>query len=168
MLTLWGNMPLDDAGANEALAIEDPAEFAAGLFRQLLEKRGIVVYGAQRTRHTELASLSTFTVTALAPSRGGSDGQSRPLKTDQPLTLASHESKPLIEDMRVINKVSQNLHAEILLRLLGRERGNCRHHRGRTRSLRGFLTQAGISSDSTFFTTAQDSRARIWSLPTRW
>src|SRR6266705_7148624 len=72
VLTLWGNMPLDDAGANEALAIEDPAEFAAGLFRQLLEKRGIVVYGHQRTRHTELATLSTFSVTANAPSRGGS------------------------------------------------------------------------------------------------
>ena len=37
VLTLWGNMPLGDAGANEALAIEDPAEFAAELFRQLLE-----------------------------------------------------------------------------------------------------------------------------------
>ena len=35
-LTLWGNMPLGDAGANEALAIEDPAQFAAELFRQLL------------------------------------------------------------------------------------------------------------------------------------
>ena len=32
VLTLWGNMPLDDAGANEALAIEDPAEFAADTF----------------------------------------------------------------------------------------------------------------------------------------
>ena len=48
MLTLWGNMPLDDAGANEALAIEDPAEFAAELFRQLLEVRGIAVYGNRR------------------------------------------------------------------------------------------------------------------------
>src|SRR5437588_2636073 len=54
VLTLWGTMPLDDAGANEALAIEDPAEFAAGMFRQLLELRGIAVYGRQRTRHTEL------------------------------------------------------------------------------------------------------------------
>src|ERR1039457_241919 len=126
VLTLWGTLPLDDPGATEALAIEDPAEFAAGLFRQLLEKRGIVIYGHQRTHHTELATLSTFSVTAIAPSRGGSDndGQARPLKTDQPVTLASYESKPLLQDLRVINKVSQNLHAEILLRLLGRERGN--------------------------------------------
>src|SRR5579864_3168609 len=60
-ITLWGNVPIDDAGANEALAIEDPAEFAAAIFHQLLENRGIVVYGKQRTRHTELASLSTLT-----------------------------------------------------------------------------------------------------------
>ncbi len=78
ILTLWGNMPLDDAGDKEALAIEDPAEFAAGLFRQLLEKRGIVIYGKARTRHTELASLSTFSVTATAPSHGGSEWAAAP------------------------------------------------------------------------------------------
>src|ERR1039458_5736809 len=157
VLTLWGNMPLDDAGANEALAIEDPAEFAAGLFRQLLEKRGIVIYGHQRNRHTELATLSTFSVTAIAPSRGGrvndkdNDGQPRPLKTDQPITLASYESKALLQDIRVINKVSQNLHAEILLRLLGRERGNAGTIEGGLEVLRGFLTQAGISNDQYVF-----------------
>ncbi len=135
-LTLWGNMPLDDAGANEGLAIEDPAEFAAGLFRQLLEARGIAVYGRQRTRHTELASLSTLTVTALAPARGG-DEPSRSLQV-QPLVLGSYQSKPLIEDIRVINKVSQNLHAEILLRLLGREKGNAGNVEGGLEVVRGF------------------------------
>ena len=151
LLTLWGNMPLDDPGANEALAIEDPAEFAAGLFRQLLEKRGIAIYGRQRTRHTELATLSTFTVTALAPSRGGSEGGPRPLKADQPIVLASYESKPMADDVRVINKVSQNLHAEILLRLLGRERGTAGTIEGGLEVLRGFITQAGIGSDQYVF-----------------
>jgi D-alanyl-D-alanine carboxypeptidase/D-alanyl-D-alanine-endopeptidase (penicillin-binding protein 4) len=37
--------------------------------------------------------------------------------------LAQHQSLPLIEDLRVINKVSQNLHVEIMLRLLGKLRG---------------------------------------------
>jgi len=151
LLTLWGNLPLDDPGASEALAIEDPAEFAAGLFRQLLEKSGIVVYGHQRTRHTELATLSTFTATALAPSHGGSDDAARPLKSDQPIILASYESKPLVEDVRVVNKVSQNLHAEILLRLLGRERGSAGNVEGGLEVLRGFLTQAGIASDQYVF-----------------
>src|SRR5713101_3512127 len=148
-LTLWGNIPLDDAGADEALAIEDPAEFAVGLFRQLLETRGIAVYGRQRTRHTELASLSTFTVTASAPARGG-DGPSHSLQS-QPLVLASYQSKPLIEDVRVINKVSQNLHAEILLRLLGREKGTAGTVEGGLEVLRGFLNKAGVPGDQYVF-----------------
>src|SRR5579864_4089684 len=148
-LTLWGNVPLDDAGANEALAIEDPAEFAAALFHQLLENRGIVVYGKQRTRHTELASLSTLTVTASAPARGG-DESSRAVPNPS-LVLASYQSKPLIEDVRVINKVSQNLHAEILLRLLGREKGAAGTVEGGLEVLRGFLNQASVSSDQYLF-----------------
>ncbi|HZP34656.1 MAG TPA: D-alanyl-D-alanine carboxypeptidase/D-alanyl-D-alanine-endopeptidase [Candidatus Acidoferrales bacterium] len=149
VLTLWGNMPMDDGGANEALAIEDPAEFAAELFRHLLEARGIAVYGKDRTRHTELASLSTLSVTALAPARGG-DEPSRSLQP-QPLVLASYQSKPLLEDLTVINKVSQNLHAEILLRLLGREKGTAGTVEGGLEVLRGFLNQAGISKDDYVF-----------------
>jgi serine-type D-Ala-D-Ala carboxypeptidase/endopeptidase (penicillin-binding protein 4) len=149
LLTLWGNMPLDDAGANEALAIENPAEFAAALFRQLLENRGIVVYGKQRSRHTELASLSTLTVTATAPARGGDESVRVPLS--QSLVLASHESKPLIEDVRVINKVSQNLHAEILLRLLGREKGTAGTVEGGLEVLHGFLNQAGVPPEQYVF-----------------
>src|SRR6266516_5987605 len=56
-LTLWGTIPVDDPGANEGLAIEDPAEFAASLLHHLLEVRGVAIYGKQRTRHTELANL---------------------------------------------------------------------------------------------------------------
>ena len=59
-ITFWGNVPLDDTGAHEALAIEDPANFAAQVFRSLLEKRGVAVYGHARTHHTELAKLSIF------------------------------------------------------------------------------------------------------------
>jgi len=45
VLTLWGNMPLGDPGANEALAVEDPASFAGQLFRSMLEKRGVIING---------------------------------------------------------------------------------------------------------------------------
>jgi len=148
-LTLWGNLPLDDAGVNEALAIDDPAEFAATLFRQLLANRGIVVYGKQRTHHTELASLSTLTITATAPARGGEESVHDPLS--QTMVLAVHDSKPLIEDIRVINKVSQNLHAEILLRLLGREKGTSGTVEGGLEVLRGFLNQVGVPQDAYLF-----------------
>ncbi|HXZ31812.1 MAG TPA: D-alanyl-D-alanine carboxypeptidase/D-alanyl-D-alanine-endopeptidase [Terriglobales bacterium] len=149
VLTLWGNMPVDDAGANEELAIDNPAEFAAALFRQLLEKRGIVIYGKQRSRHTELASLSTLTVTATAPARGGDE--SSQMSLSQAMILATNESKPLIEDVRVINKVSQNLHAEILLRLLGREKGTSGTVEGGLEVLRGFLNQAGVPPEQYLF-----------------
>ena len=143
-LTLWGTIPVDDTGANEGLAIDDPAEFAAKLFRHLLEVRGIAVYGKQRTRHTELASLSTFTSTVVAGGGGGDHTLASPAG---PLVLAEYQSAPLSEDIQVINKVSQNLHAEILLRLLGREKGTAGTVEAGLEVLRGFLNNAGIRSD---------------------
>jgi serine-type D-Ala-D-Ala carboxypeptidase/endopeptidase (penicillin-binding protein 4) len=144
-LTLWGTIPIDDTGANEGLAIEDPAEFAANLFRHLLEVRGIEVYGKQRTRHTELANLSTFTSTVIASSRGGGDNALT--SPAGPLVLAEYQSAPLSQDISVINKVSQNLHAEILLRLLGREKGTAGTVQAGLEVLRGFLNNAGLASD---------------------
>jgi D-alanyl-D-alanine carboxypeptidase/D-alanyl-D-alanine-endopeptidase (penicillin-binding protein 4) len=148
-LTLWGTMAMDDPGANEGLAIDDPAEFAATLFRHLLEVRGIAIYGKQRTRHTELASLSTFTSTVIASSRGGDEHS---LTTPAgPLVLAEYQSAPLSQDIQVINKVSQNLHAEILLRLLGREKGTGGTVQAGLEVLRGFLNNAGIAGDDYAF-----------------
>jgi len=57
----------------------------------------------------------------------------------------------LIEDIRVINKVSQNLHAEILLRLLGREKGTAPTIDSGLEVLRGFLTRAGVPGDQYLF-----------------
>jgi D-alanyl-D-alanine carboxypeptidase/D-alanyl-D-alanine-endopeptidase (penicillin-binding protein 4) len=150
-LTLWGEIPIDDRGANEALAIEDPAAFASALFRSLLEKRGVTVYGRDRSRHTELAGLSTFSVTATAEARGGEGDRPRFGTENQNLVLASFESKPLLEDIRVINKVSQNLHAEILLRLLGRQRGTSATVESGLEVVRGFLTRAGVPSEQYLF-----------------
>ncbi len=159
-LTLWGNIPLDDAGFTDALAIEDPAMFAGQLFRELLEKRGIVVFGSTRARHTELATLSTFSVTTTA-SIGGGDIP-KPRSSNPPLVLASMDSQPLIEDLTVINKVSQNLHAELMLRLLGREKGTSGTIEGGLEVVRGFLNQAGIRNDEyTFFDGSGLSRQNL-------
>lgn len=141
VLTLWGNIPVDDPGGGEGLAIEDPADFAAQLFQSLLEQRGITIFGKTRTRHTELANLETLSVTAFA------SGGGRASNGNQPLVLGSHESRPLLEDLTVINKVSQNLHAEIMLRLLGREKGAAGTVEGGLEVESGFLTQAGIARD---------------------
>lgn len=151
VLTLWGNMPVGDRGATEALAVEDPAIFAAHLFRSMLKKRGIVVKGETRTHHTELASLSTFSVTALASAHGGGNTHTDSLRPKESQVLASYESRPLSDDLKVINKVSQNLHAEILLRLLGREKGTAGTIEGGLEVLRSFLSQAGVPSEEYAF-----------------
>jgi len=148
-LTLWGNIPVDDPGAGEALAIDDPAAFAAQVFRNLLEQRGIAIYGRSRTKHTELANLQTYSVTAIAS--GGGTEKIPNLSLNQPLVLASYESQPLLEDLQVINKVSQNLHAELVLRLLGREKGTAGTIEAGLEVLRGFLVQAGIQPEEFVF-----------------
>jgi serine-type D-Ala-D-Ala carboxypeptidase/endopeptidase (penicillin-binding protein 4) len=146
-LTFWGNIPQDDPGFGEALAIEDPADFTARLFRQLLEERGVTVYGRARTHHTELASTQTFSVTSIASGGGDSTRPTVP----GPLVLASYESQPVTQDLRVINKVSQNLHAELMLRLLGKEKGTSGSIAGGLEVLRGFLINAGIKPDQFVF-----------------
>ncbi len=147
LITFWGNIPQDDPGFGEALSIEDPADFAARLLRELLEARGVTIYGRTRTRHTELASAQTFSVTALAS--GGGNGTVPPPPT--PLVLASYQSQPIAEDLRVINKVSQNLHAELMLRLLGKEKGTSGSVAGGLEVLRSFLVNAGIKPDQFIF-----------------
>jgi len=149
-LTIWGNIPQDDSGAGEALAIDDPAEFAARLFRTLLEQRGVVIYGRPRTRHADLASLQTFSVTSVA-SRGGGDATGLTTTNPAPLVLASYQSQSVLEDLRVINKVSQNLHAELMLRLLGKERGTSGSIQGGLEVMREFLINAGIKPDDFAF-----------------
>ena len=150
LLTLWGTIPADDPGFHESLAIDDPAEFAARLFRRMLEERGVTVYGKARAKHLELANLSTFTVTATAQSGGGADIP-RNLRSIPPLVLGSYKSQALIDDLTVVNKESQNLHAELLLRLLGREKGTAGTIEAGSEVLRGMLAQAEIRSDEYVF-----------------
>src|SRR5436309_8954101 len=50
-IELWGSIPIDSRTEGEQIAVEDPAEFAAQIFRTLLIKRGIVVLGTSRAKH---------------------------------------------------------------------------------------------------------------------
>src|SRR5215469_141094 len=80
-VVLWGNLPLGDAGIKEPLAIDDPAEFAAQIFRGLLERRGIAVSGKTKPRHGEIAQF--FDVPSETPSPG-TPRQAAPLPTPSP------------------------------------------------------------------------------------
>ncbi|MCL5286593.1 MAG: D-alanyl-D-alanine carboxypeptidase/D-alanyl-D-alanine-endopeptidase [Acidobacteria bacterium] len=99
-VVLRGSMPLGAEPRRVTLAVEEPAEFSAALLKRLLESRGVRIYGHSRAQHEP---------TAAPP--------------ENPAILAEHVSGPLLDDVRLINKISQNLHAELLLRAIGREKG---------------------------------------------
>ncbi len=118
-LIIWGTVPLGDAGATLNLTIQDPAEYAARLLRELLKERGVQVLGGVKVRHTEMMTLPL-------PKPGEKPQPTPPKPMAEPAApapgthvLAEHISRPLVDDLKVTDKVSQNLHAELLLRLLG-------------------------------------------------
>jgi D-alanyl-D-alanine carboxypeptidase/D-alanyl-D-alanine-endopeptidase (penicillin-binding protein 4) len=141
-VTFWGTIPIGDAGDDEALAIEEPATATAEIFRSMLAQRGITVRGHARAQHTEVVRYA-------------------PTKDDQPLVvpaapppsrvvLAQHESVPLIQDLQVINKVSQNLHVEMMLRLLGKLRGPSGSISGGLDVEKRFLTEQAVIDPNEF------------------
>jgi D-alanyl-D-alanine carboxypeptidase/D-alanyl-D-alanine-endopeptidase (penicillin-binding protein 4) len=89
---LAGHVPLGGSWEGE-LSVADPALCAARVFADVLEAKGIRVMGG----------LSTSSAPLPAGAR----------------VLAAHDSPWMAEMVRVVNKDSQNLHAEMLLRLLG-------------------------------------------------
>jgi D-alanyl-D-alanine carboxypeptidase/D-alanyl-D-alanine-endopeptidase (penicillin-binding protein 4) len=130
-LELWGSIPMHDPGEDSALGIDDPALYAAIAFRQELEARGIFVAGRAVTQHLypyEVADLKQ------APASGAAPG----------FELAVRKSAPLLEDLRITAKVSQNLHAELALRAVGRARRNIGSVEAGLDELKAFLTEAGI------------------------
>lgn len=175
-ITLWGSLPQGDAGMKEPLAIEDPAEFVAQLFRTLLERRGIIIRGKARARHGEGAQFfdqpplplalptpgidNPMAASAAQPGAAPANNQlSRTPAQRAPdadlasanKVLAEHFSTPLLDDIRVINKTSQNLHAELALRLAGKLRGSGGSFEGGAAAVKQFLVQAGLKDDEFTF-----------------
>jgi len=113
-ILLQGFIPMGSEPETVAVGIEDPAEHAAALFQRILENRGIRVYGSARARHAVQPPTATQSAGDAAPPAIAVG--------EPPRVIADRESLPLIEAVRVVNKVSQNLHAELLLRAVARER----------------------------------------------
>jgi D-alanyl-D-alanine carboxypeptidase/D-alanyl-D-alanine-endopeptidase (penicillin-binding protein 4) len=94
-------------------SIDDPAHYAAWRLKALLEARGVRVRGEVRTRYrlppVEDAPVAGQVVAELAT----------PVAM-----LARLTPPPLIDDVTRINKSSQNLHAELLLRRVSRAAGS--------------------------------------------
>src|SRR5216683_111528 len=99
LVVVKGTLPAKSAPRKLVLAIEEPAQHAAATLKRLLEERGVKVAGVARARHDH-AEL------------GG-----------DPVVLAEHVSVPLGDALKLINKISQNLHTEMLLRTAARQSG---------------------------------------------
>lgn len=142
-LEIWGRIAADDPGAHEQIAIEDPALFAGKYLRDALLQRGVMVYGGVRVQHShpsdfqDLKSITPPEATRVA-------GPVRPV-------LARYESEPLAEDLRVISKVSQNLHAELVLRTVARERRGIGSVAAGLEEMKAFLERAGVPPDDWVF-----------------
>jgi serine-type D-Ala-D-Ala carboxypeptidase/endopeptidase (penicillin-binding protein 4) len=99
LVVVSGTLPQKSAPRKLVLAIEEPAMNAATLLKALLEERGVKVSGGLRARHEEVAEPPGVA----------------------PTVLAEHVSIPLRDSVKLVNKISQNLHTEVLLRAAMRQ-----------------------------------------------
>jgi serine-type D-Ala-D-Ala carboxypeptidase/endopeptidase (penicillin-binding protein 4) len=113
-LLLQGSIPLTHAPIKVDLAMPDPAETAGLALKQIFESRGVHVTGIVRVHHAPPPEIYPDSPIVLGP---------LPVPADPNATvLAEHFSLSLIESVRLTNKVSQNLHAELLLRAVAHEK----------------------------------------------
>jgi D-alanyl-D-alanine carboxypeptidase/D-alanyl-D-alanine-endopeptidase (penicillin-binding protein 4) len=161
-LVVFGDIPPKATPCSQAVAIADPAEYAAIALKAALVHRGVRVTGVAKTYHHVPRTLepaihddpgASFMLQRAILSRPYSPNAD-PLQCDaqkiagppQPeqTTLATHESPPLSQDVTYTLKVSQNLHAEMILRDTGAAY-SCEHTQSSGITvLREFLLHLGI------------------------
>ena len=123
---LSGVVPERWPGQSFHVAVDDPALYAAALFRQLLARMGVRIMGRAVARHRRQGEAVAEAETSVE--------------------LARRWSPPLAEILKVINKVSQNLHAELVLREVARAcSGPPASRASGLKELEAFLTEAGIA-----------------------
>jgi D-alanyl-D-alanine carboxypeptidase/D-alanyl-D-alanine-endopeptidase (penicillin-binding protein 4) len=123
-------------------------------------RRGIAISGKARARHGDIAQFfdeaakQNSSPAAPESHAGAASQQTSPAaspasatQAPQPNILAEHVSLPLIEDVRVTNKSSQNLHAELALRLVGKLAGFAGSFEGGSAAVKQFLLQAGLTEE---------------------
>jgi serine-type D-Ala-D-Ala carboxypeptidase/endopeptidase (penicillin-binding protein 4) len=126
LIHVSGAIPAGAQPRRLRIAIEEPAEYAAMLLARLLEARGIRIHGSARARHTG------------EPPLFGADRPSENL-------LAMHMSPPLAEEIRLVNKNSLNLHAELLLLLAVHEKTGATARQEALTFAADFFKTAGIA-----------------------
>jgi serine-type D-Ala-D-Ala carboxypeptidase/endopeptidase (penicillin-binding protein 4) len=130
LVVVKGTMPAKSAPRKLILAVQEPAQHAANVLKRLLEERGIKMRGVARARH-EAAKTQ-----------------------EDPTVLAEHVSVPLGDAIKLINKISQNLHTEVLLRTVARQSGVWATPDDLMKVPQDFYASAGIAPDDVIQTDA--------------
>lgn len=148
---IFGSIPLG-APYLEDLAIDDPAEYAALLFKSMLEARGVTIDGAARARHRLSTITNSFTTQSTQPLP--TLPNSPAILAAIPAALPAAQTAPLptpgptlLEDIALTLKVSQNLHAELLLHRLGRQFAQDGSAAEGARVVRQFALGVGVNKD---------------------
>jgi serine-type D-Ala-D-Ala carboxypeptidase/endopeptidase (penicillin-binding protein 4) len=123
LVVLRGTLPAKSAPRKLVLAIEEPAQHAASLLAALLAERGVKLDGKIRAVHVPEADVTPRAV------------------------LAEHVSVPLGDSVKLVNKISQNLHTEMLLRTAARQNGLWSTPEEMLKSPQDFYAAAGIAPD---------------------
>ena len=146
----WGTVPR--GGYRADLAVDDPAAFTAIAFREALRNRNITVWGGAVSRHRLSNATVEFAGERAQPltlTRSTLSTIAAPIENHR--VLASRESVPVSQDITLTNKISHNLHAELLLRLLGKVHGTDGSFAEGARVVRQFLVDAGVDDNDFFF-----------------
>jgi D-alanyl-D-alanine carboxypeptidase/D-alanyl-D-alanine-endopeptidase (penicillin-binding protein 4) len=150
-LRVYGSLPENGTPVQVSLAMPDPAAFAAQALLAALKADGVEVSGGVSVTHrptedTESFTEETHAPLVLHPLQSGATSLS--VTPQEERLVASRQSVPLSQIVTVTLKVSQNLHAEILLRLLGRAEADDGSPEQGARVVRTFMTtEAGVLPD---------------------
>ena len=136
-----GVLPSSYAGYGQYILIDKPAEVAAAMLKDELARNGISLRGSVDVLH---------------------QGDVSPEHKRKWVLLAEYQSSPLVRALEIINKSSQNLHAEMLLRTLGAEfRGSGSEDAG-LQVIREFLVETGVETKGISLTDGSGlSRANL-------
>lgn len=137
---LWGTVAPNRA-RELSLAVDDPAAYAAFALREALGRRGIAVTGRTGVRHRHPLMI------AAPPGSVGSGATVANLASEGEIELARRTSPPIVETLRVIDKVSHNLAAEAVMLEVARVRGRVPDRSGAVEELKLFLEEAGIPAE---------------------
>ena len=123
-LVISGTLPVSKT-VTRTIVLNKPAETTAAIFKEELERKGVRIKGKARAIHYGGVKIGV---------------------KDSWIFLTEHESLPLIRGIEIINKRSQNLHAEMLLRTLGAELRGFGSNETGIEAVKAFLVGAGIDT----------------------